>query len=73
MSVQLILFPQIAWESSNFAVDGINFTNIVSAYATSSITPAQDTIINSPPSLVNSWSAYQTIAGGGWVQLHHLV
>ncbi len=66
MSVQLILFPQIAWESSNFAVDGINFTNIVSAYATSSITPAQDTIINSPPSLVNSWYSYYTIAGGGW-------
>ena len=48
MSVQLILFPQTAFRGSEYVVDGINFINIVSAYATSGVLPSQDAINNSP-------------------------
>ena len=65
MSVQLILYPQRQNTTNQFLVDGINFTTIASAYATSSAAPLQDSIINNPPSIVNTWYSYKTIAGGG--------
>jgi hypothetical protein len=66
MSVQLILYPQSLLHNQQFIVDGINFTNIAAAYSTSSATPAQDVITNNPPSIVNTWYSYYTVAGGGW-------
>ena len=66
MSVQLVLYPQAKLITNEFLVDGIRFTNIAAAYNTSSATPAQDVITNNPPSIVNTWYTYYTIAGGGW-------
>ena len=66
MSVQLVLYPQAKLITNEFLVDGLNFTNIAAAYSTSSATPAQDVITNNPPSIVNTWYTYYTIAGGGW-------
>ena len=66
MSVQLVLYPQAKLITNEFLVDGLNFTNIAAAYSTSSATPAQDVITNNPPSIVNTWYSYYTVAGGGF-------
>ena len=77
MSVQLIVFPQnyegvtnaISGSSTEFIVNGINFTNLSAANSydsnTSSIGDISmiDTLINQPP-LVNAWQRFRTTSSG---------
>ena len=66
MSVQLVLYPQTAFFGSNYVVDGMSFSNIVSSYYTGAAVPSDDAIINSPPSIANSWYSYSTDGTGIW-------
>ena len=77
MSVQLIVFPQnfdgvtnaISGSSTEFIVNGINFTNLSDANSYDSNTSSLgsismiDTLINQPP-LVNAWQRFRTTSSG---------
>ena len=77
MSVQLIVYPQnfdgvtnaISGSSTEFIVNGINFTNLSDANSYDSNTSSLgsismiDTLINQPP-LVNAWQRFRTTSSG---------
>ena len=56
----------VAEAKSNLSASHDKENDDVSVAVLTCVVPSQDTIINSPPSLVNSWYSYYTIAGGGW-------
>ena len=70
MSVQLIVYPQnydgtyneISSSSTQFVVNGINFTGLNSTptYESSAANPIQDTINNAPPIESNSWYRFRS-------------
>jgi len=75
MSTQLILYPQnyqgfnsISLPVFNeYIVNGIDFIGLSSTtyYTTTAGYPSEDAIINSPPSIVNTWYRYST-SGSPW-------
>tara|TARA_R110001583_G_scaffold17865_2_gene71969 strand:- start:1233 stop:4307 length:3075 start_codon:yes stop_codon:yes gene_type:complete len=76
MSTQLILYPQTYQGQVNstatpvlnqFLVNGINFTglNTTTLHNTTSVTPSQDAILNSPPSILGNWYRFTT-TGSPW-------
>jgi len=75
MSTQLILYPQnyqgfndISLPIFNeYIVNGINFTALSSTtlHNTTAVNPSEDAIVNSPPSVLNTWYRYTT-TGGSW-------
>jgi len=72
MSVQLIVYPQsfegqyneISSSSTEFLVNGINFSNLGSTptYSSPVAIPYVDTLNNAPPSIVNSWYRFRRTA-----------
>ena len=74
MSVQLIVYPQnyngqateISSSSTEFVVNGINFSNLGSAtaYTSSAAIPYSDTLINSPATIPNTWYIFINNVGG---------
>ena len=70
MSVQLIVYPQnyegefndISSSSTQFVVNGINFSGLNSTptYESSAANPSQDTINNAPPIVSNSWYRFRS-------------
>ena len=70
MSVQLIVYPQnyegefneISSSSTQFVVNGINFTGLNSTptYESSAANPSQDTLNNAPPIVPNSWYRFRS-------------
>jgi hypothetical protein len=67
MSVQLILYPQRQITTNEYVVNGITFNNFnnTTVYSTTAALPDQDAIINSPPTIVNTWFRYRT-SGSPW-------
>ena len=69
MSVQLILYPQsyggqfneISSSSSEAVVNGINFVNLndTTTYTSPEIVPYEDTLINEPASIINTWYRFR--------------
>ena len=75
MNTQLILYPQ-NYQGYNdlslpvfnqYIVNGINFVGLGSAtlHNTTAVNPPDDAIVNSPPSIPNTWYRYTT-TGGSW-------
>ena len=72
MSVQLIVYPQsfegqyneISSSPTEFLVNGINFANLGSTptYSSPVAIPYFDTLLNAPPSIVNSWYRFRRTA-----------
>ena len=72
MSVQLIVYPQsfegqyneISSSPTEFLVNGINFANLSSTptYSSPVAIPYFDTLLNAPPSIVNSWYRFRRTA-----------
>jgi len=69
MSVQLIVYPQsyggqfneFSSSSSESIVNGINFLNLnnTSTYTSTQIVPYEDTLINAPADIVNTWYRFR--------------
>jgi hypothetical protein len=63
MSVQLIVFPQLAL-TNEFVIDGTNFNAINTSSSYDAPSLLQTAIDNQPPSVVNTWYRYRTTGGG---------
>ena len=75
MSTQLILYPQyyngfnptVTSVFNEYLVNRVNFTglNSTTLHNTTSVTPSQDAILNSPPSILGNWYRFTT-TGSPW-------
>ena len=65
MSVQLIVFPQLAL-TNEFVIDGANFStiNTSSSYDSSAASVIVDALTNAAPSVVNTWFRFRSTSAG---------
>ena len=65
MSVQLIVFPQLAL-TNEFVIDGTNFStiNTSSSYDSSAASVIVDALTNAAPSVVNTWFRFRSTSSG---------
>ena len=65
MSVQLIVFPQLAL-TNEFVIDGTNFStiNTSSSYDSSAASVIVDALTNAAPSVVNTWFRFRSTSTG---------